>query len=187
MTFVSHQRDSTSVILPFSSLHRRPLGPSLAFKKWLILGWSSSRRSPLTFLRYRNCVLFTSFVRCDMYAVVTKCLLPVLSPITTACGRALKEINTHQTAKINTFITLWYLLHCTASACYSWLEAEILRFKLPSSTLLSLRCGKKQTWAMWHKCGPFHWTRRQAVFFPDFFFFLKGGHELSRLLSILFI
>lgn len=52
-------------------------------------------------------------------------LFPLQGPIMLACEGAAEEINTHQTAKINTFITPWYLLHRTTTACYVWLEAEM--------------------------------------------------------------
>lgn len=70
---VSHQSDSASVILWFFPLciggHSHHL--------WLSINdWFQDepvvRGPPLTFLRHRNCVLFTSFVRCEMCAAVTK-------------------------------------------------------------------------------------------------------------------
>ena len=69
---VSHRRDSTSVIVWFFISASAASKPSLAFDKWLIGGWSGSKRPLLTFLRHRHCVLFTSFVRCEMCAAVTK-------------------------------------------------------------------------------------------------------------------
>lgn len=46
------------------------------------------------------------------------------------CGGAAEEINTYQTAKINTFITAGYLLHHATTARYIWSEAEIPRLIL---------------------------------------------------------
>lgn len=62
---------------------------------------------------------------CDAQEPPTR--FPSRVPIMLACGGAAVEINTHQTPKINTFITLRCSQQCRFTACYIWLEAEIPR------------------------------------------------------------
>lgn len=63
------------------------------------------------------------------------------------------------------------MLHCPTTACYSWLEAEILWFKLLSSSPLSPRCwGGKGV--MWHTDCPFiEQEGKQPFKLPLWFFF----------------
>lgn len=123
---VSCCRDSTSAF----HLCAGDCWDTLTFSsdKWLILCSTVSRRPLLTFPHLCNGVFFTSFGRCEMCVMLESRPLPSLSGSRNLT--AVEEINTHQAAKINTFITATCLmLKHAATACCVWSEAEILEWR----------------------------------------------------------